>query len=181
MKALSFTVLVAPSGVGVKVTGCGGERWSSFFFTLLQCAILPPLFFFVLPVNNTLASLQRLRGCATGASGAAGGGEEEDGAWYTEDAASVSLYFLLLPPVFCWCFSVHSTLSFSLSFSFFSLPLYSLSQFFFLLLSSFLPLCLLSFFLSNPRSSSVFPLAVSVSPTCFSSLSPLAASFLWIL
>jgi uncharacterized membrane protein (DUF2068 family) len=56
MKALSFTVLVAPSGVGVKVTGCGGERWSSFFFTLLQCAIFLPCFFFVLPVYNTLAS-----------------------------------------------------------------------------------------------------------------------------
>jgi hypothetical protein len=45
-----------------------------------------------------------IRGGAAGASGAAGGGEEEDRPWYTEDAASASLYFLLLPPAFCWCF-----------------------------------------------------------------------------
>ncbi|KAJ6935261.1 hypothetical protein NC652_010311 [Populus alba x Populus x berolinensis] len=105
-------------------------------------------FFFVLPINNTLASLQRLRGNVTG------GGEEEDGPWYTEDVASVSLYFLFLPHAFCWCFSVHSTLSFSLRFSFFfPFPFVPYLKFFFLF--SFLPLCLF-FFLSNPRSSSVF-------------------------
>jgi len=80
-----------------------------------MCCLLP--LFFVPPVNGVPASLQWLRG---GAAGAGGGGEEEDWRWSAEDAASTSLYFLLLPPAFCLCF-VHSPLSFSLRFSFFSL------------------------------------------------------------
>ncbi|KAG6739006.1 hypothetical protein POTOM_058641 [Populus tomentosa] len=72
-----------------------------------------------------------LCGCVVGASGVASGGEEEDWRWYVEDAASISLYFLLLPPAFCCaslCFLSSSSvlrslssLSFSLSFSFFFL------------------------------------------------------------
>jgi len=54
-------VLVAHSGVGVAATDCGGRRWSSFFFSLLRCAFFFP-YFFVLPVNSILISLQRLRG-----------------------------------------------------------------------------------------------------------------------
>jgi hypothetical protein len=84
--------------------------------------------------------LQWLCGGVVGASGVAGGGEEEDRRWYAEDAASVSLYFLLLPPTFCrasLCFLSFSSvlrslssLSFSLSFSFFFLfSLVPLSQF----------------------------------------------------
>ena len=107
---------------GVVVHGAGGSWWhccrgsqlwcqTLLLFLLssaLSCCMFP--LFFVSPVNNVLASLQWLRG------GAAGGGEEEDVRWYAGDAASVSLYFLLLSPAFCLCFCSSFTLLFFLVF-----------------------------------------------------------------
>jgi len=144
---------------------CCGSRlgWQTLvlflLFFALACCLLP--LFFVSPINSVLASLQWLCGGVVGASGVAGGGEEEDWRWYAEDAASVSLYFLFLPPAFCrasLCFLSFSSvlrslssLSFSLSFSFFSSsPLFpSLSLF--LLCSTLLSLPPFFFWSGDPK------------------------------
>jgi hypothetical protein len=93
MEALSFTVLVAHGGVGVVAADCGVRRWFSFFFPLLHCVVFFLCFFSLSAVF--LPQFQWLQ-CA---SGAAGGDEEENRRSYAEDTASVSLYFLLLPPL----------------------------------------------------------------------------------
>jgi len=93
--------------------------------------------FFIPPINSVLASLQWLHG------GVAGGGEEEDWWWYVEDAASVSLYFLLLHPTFCLCFFL---------FCFFYCSSFTLLSLFSLLSFLSFPLCspLSFFFFSHP-------------------------------
>jgi hypothetical protein len=129
MEALSFTVLVAHNGVGVAVAGYGGRHWFSFFSPLFRCVIFFLCFLF--PCQQCSCLSRWLCGGDVGVSSVVGGGKEEDWWWYAKDAALVSLYFLFLPPAFCWCFSllfvffclffVHSSLSLSLSFSFFFL------------------------------------------------------------
>ena len=85
-------MLVAHGGVDVAATGCGGRRWSSFFFPLLRCAFFFP-YFFVLPVNSILVSLQRLRG------GAGSGGLGAD-----SGRSTVLLPLLCVFPFFCSLF-----------------------------------------------------------------------------
>ena len=58
--------------------------------------------FFLLAVF--LPQFQWLSGGVVCANRAATGGEEENWLSYAEDATLVSLYFLLLPPLFCLCF-----------------------------------------------------------------------------
>jgi len=131
-----------------------GSPSSLLCFDVLSSSSL----FFCSPCQQCSCLSRWLRG-----GDVAGGGKEEDWWWYAKDAASVSLYFLLLPPAFCLCFSllfiffcsffVHSPLSLSLlaflsfsysplftSLGFFSLFHYPSS----LLLCSTLPLLLAS-------------------------------------
>ena len=169
---------------GVVVHGAGGSWWhccrgsqlwcqTLLLFLLssaLSCCMFP--LFFVSPVNNVLASLQWLRG------GAAGGGEEEDVRWYAGDAASVSLYFLLLSPAFCLCFCSSFTLLFFLVFpsAFLLFPYAFMSitfSVFFSLSLVFSPPCILFIFFLVLT---VFPLCVSLSfsPFSFFSFPPLS-------
>jgi len=156
---------------GAFVHDAGGSRWrwcrdsrlwwQTLVLLLLSsvsmCCLLP--LFFCSPCQQCSCLSRWLRG-----GDVAGGGKEEDWWWYAKDAASVSLYFLLLPPAFCWCFSllfiffcsffVHSPLSLSLSRSFSFFFLFSsvhLSRFFFSV-----PLSLLS----SPLFHSPSPLGV---------------------
>jgi len=100
---------------GTVIHGAGGSRWrwcrgsrlwwQTLVLLLLSSASLCclfPLFCFLLAVF--LPQFQWLSGGVVCANRAATGGEEENWLSYAEDATLVSLYFLLLPPLFCLCF-----------------------------------------------------------------------------
>ena len=130
MEALSFTVLVPHSGVGVAAVGCVEDVDSPS--SLLCFAMLSSSSVFCSPCQrcSCLSAVASCRCCWWQG--------RERLAVVRRGPASASLYLLLLHPAF-WLWFVHSPLSLSLSFSFFSLLFSSIPPLSFSLLSSLSP------------------------------------------